>query len=81
MTVYHIYDISWDLTWDDVVELRDTNLVPSEMYLSAEDIGVIDINGALDTSELENILSDAISDITGYCHYGFQYEIIKEVNV
>lgn len=70
MTVYHIYNI--------VVESRHANLVHSEMYLSADDIGVYDINDALEKRELEEILSTTISHITGYPHYGFQYEIIKE---
>ncbi len=29
----------------------------------------------IDKQELEEAISDAISDITGFCHKGFSYEI------
>lgn len=81
MTAYHIYNISWDLSWDDVVDLKDSNLLPTEMYLTEEDLNDLGDDceiSELSSDELEDLLSDTISDITGYCHGGFEYEILKE---
>lgn len=36
----------------------------------------IDIDKNIDVSELEDILSDWLSDEFGYCHCGFDYQIV-----
>ena len=33
-----------------------------------------------DDEELGDVLADAISDEYGFCHYGFEYELLKENN-
>lgn len=38
---------------------------------------VIDIPSNEDEIQIDALLSDAISDITGYCHKGFSYEILE----
>ena len=59
-----IYNIEWDIDEDD-----DT-VLPTE--IEAE----FDYHG--DNDELSDNISDWVSDEYGYCHYGFDYEIIEE---
>ena len=58
------YDIQWDCDDADPEECG----LPNEIEL--------EINH-LDDCSLDDEISDELSDSTGYCHYGFKYEIIK----
>jgi hypothetical protein len=64
----HITDIDWDTDDEEVFDL------PNEF-----DIEVIIDEEFLETADfLGDIIGDAISNEYGFCHYGFDYEIIKE---
>lgn len=59
MTTYRVYDIKWETDGEDVD-------LPSEMSLEVED--------GLDSEEVEEIISDWLSDETGFLHDGYRYE-------
>ena len=56
-----VTDIEWDV--DDEEDMVD---LPSELTLETNE----DLHG----DELEEWISDEISNETGFCHRGFQYE-------
>ena len=60
---------------ESLTESRASDLdLPSEVEVS---IGELDFEGDfvdLDDSEIEDILSDYLSDTYGYCHYGFKWK-------
>ena len=51
----------------DVDSEEDKQFLPNEIEIPAE---MIDENGEVD----EDVISDYISDVTGYCHFGFNIE-------
>ena len=55
--IYLVTDIDWD-TDGEVIDL------PSKLE--------IDIPDDMDSEDIEDYVSDSISDTTGFCHYGFQ---------
>ena len=64
MIKVHITDIQWDT--DDV-------LIPE---LPVEITQDFEFNGSGDV-ELEDFLSNWLSDTYGFCHYGFRFKIVK----
>ena len=59
-----VHDIKWDTDGDNnpLKELPTESVLQFDM--SEEEID-------------EDFISDYISDLTGFCHFGFEYEIIK----
>lgn len=69
MAKYRIYSIKYDASRDEQKEL------PKELIA---DIDISQYNEDEVDDILETELSDYISDYTGYCHEGFEYEEIRE---
>ena len=59
-----IFDIEWDMDEDD------------DAVLPTEIVNEFDYKG--DNDELEETITDWLSDEYGYCHEGYDYEIIEE---
>lgn len=68
---FKITDIIWDQDEDD-----DTKL-PKEFEIDVEVDDYIDFRSPIDVGDW---IGDAISDKYGYCHYGFNYEEVKNEN-
>ena len=64
MTKIYVCDIQWDTDGD-----KETLKVLPTKYTFQFDISEDEID--------DDFVSDYISDLTGYCHFGFEYEIIK----
>lgn len=64
MTTIRYFDIKWDLDGEDL----DIDL-PSEMTIATDP-------SVLDDEDAENIISDMLTEATGFCHKGFNYEIV-----
>lgn len=62
---YKVWDISYD-TDGDVLVAKE---LPTELY--------IDITPEAD-DQVDEMLGDAISEITGFCHFGFKYGSLDE---
>ena len=60
-----VTNISWDVDEDDAPVL------PSEEYYSFED--------DTDEDEIEDFVSDKLSDDYGYCHNGFSYIVSRPI--
>ena len=56
------YNILWDIDEGDDV------ILPTEIEIPEE------IASVEDKDEREELISDYISDLTGFCHYGFELE-------
>lgn len=71
----HITEIEWD-TSDEEYDFSDVELPTEfdiEVTIDKED------EEFLETADfLGDVIGDAISEKYGFCHYGFDYEIIKE---
>lgn len=67
---YQARCIQWDKTDDDGNPVEHADL-PSEVTVSLEDLGLPD--NATD-KEIEDALSDYLSDEYGFCHNGFFFE-------
>lgn len=68
---FHVTNIMWDL---DAEDEHMRSFLPEEMYV------VVDPDSDLDDSDaVEELIGDTLSDATGYCHYGFDYTIVKSV--
>ena len=64
MVTVRIYNIQWDTDGDKkLFKKLPQNIEATIMEFDGEDV--------------EDTISDYISDLTGFCHYGFEYEIIK----
>lgn len=57
--IINVFGIKWDNDGEDVD-------IPTTMN--------IDIPDDLDETEINDYLSDEISNIAGWCHHGFQYK-------
>lgn len=57
--IYKVWDISYD-TDGDVLAAKE---LPSEMFIEIDS-----------DDNIDDQLSDAISDLTGFCHFGFKYD-------
>ena len=60
-TTYRVFDIKWDT--DEAAELPEQ--LEIDIYLAAD----------ADDELIEDIISEEITEITGWCHGGFLYEI------
>ena len=52
-------------------DTKDTSDLPKEIYVNIDD------SEELEDYDIDEIISDAISDTTGFCHKGFSFEEIK----
>lgn len=66
MTIIRVTDIRWDTSGEDPGDVSEISL-PSEIEISLPD----DLS---DDEEIEDYISDRITEITGFCHYGFSCE-------
>ena len=62
---YKVWDICYDTDNDDSIGKS----LPTQLY--------IDIYPEND-DQVDELLSDAISEITGFCHFGFKYGSLDE---
>ena len=74
---YRIYDIEYDFedtygieTEADILALN----IPKELVMTVNDADCL----VGTTDHLEGLLSDYISDTTGFCHNGFKYERLEK---
>lgn len=65
MVTVRIYNIQWDTDGDEKLFKKLPQNIEATIIEPNED------------EDVEDIISDYISDLTGFCHYGFEYEIIK----
>ena len=63
------YNIQWDVDGDSAAMRMLPQEVIYEGYISEED-----------KNEIDEILGDYLSDNWGYCHYGFNFEILEKWN-
>lgn len=59
---YKIFNIQYDVDYK-----KDLNGLPKELEIDVE------TNDYIDEEYIEDIISDYISDVTGFCHRGFEY--------
>ena len=64
MTQVRYFNIKWDFDGED-----HDSVVPTEMTLDTDP-------SVLDDEDAEAIISDMLSEATGWCHKGFDYEIV-----
>ena len=65
---YRIYNIQWDADGEDMDHLPTHLTSEIEFY---NDVNYSD-------NEITEMISDDITDRIGFCHFGFEYEEIKE---
>jgi hypothetical protein len=65
-----IRNIEYDIDYDDYLEGEDYPVLDKTIMVTI-------LESELEECELEEILSDFISDKSGFCHKGFDYEIIS----
>ena len=63
-TKYMVTNIQWD-TDGDKENLMD---LPAELSIDADTLSISD------KDEIEETISDYLSDTYGFCHYGFNFE-------
>ena len=76
MAKFLVWDISWD-TSDGIYEEENTNVLPEELNLPREiliNAEYIDIEDDEDMDEVEDAISNYLSDEYGFCHLGFSFE-------
>ena len=61
---FKVYNIKWDTDGEDVD-------LPNELIIEVPSDEVLE-------EELDDYLSDEISNVTGFCHFGFEY-ILEDV--
>ena len=66
MTTVRYTNIQWDVDACDVVDVAE---LPTSLDLTTDP-------SVLDDEDAESIISDMLSEATGWCHKGFTYEII-----
>lgn len=62
--------IKWDIDYDDNCDLPTEIEIPENVVKEATDEDGID----------DEVISDYITDLTGYCHCGFEIVSDNEVN-
>lgn len=62
---FHIFDVIWDATPKELQYLPQT----LKVSITSEDVN--DVN---DKNDIELFLENYLSNTTGFCHYGFQYD-------
>ena len=68
MKTYKVYDINWDVDNE-----KERTFLPSVMRVPIFDDSVEDVNNR---EEIEEYISEYITEDTGYCHDGFRYKEI-----
>lgn len=66
MTTVCYTNIKWDIDACDVVDIAE---IPTTLDIETDP-------SVLDDEDAEAIISDMLSEATGWCHNGFNYEII-----
>lgn len=67
--MYRVFNIDWDVVDEcDGMNMPD---LPNKMEIEIDD-------ELKEDWEIEEELSDKISDVFGYCHYGFEYEKVEK---
>lgn len=69
---FHVTNIMWDL---DAEDEHMRAFLPEEIYVVVDS----DSDDLDDDDAVEELISDTLSDATGYCHCGFGYTIVKSV--
>lgn len=72
---YYVYDIKYDIDSEDRELVNPKKDLPQRMVISLR------TTGSRSEVNLEERLSDAISDLTGFCHNGFKWERIPAVEM
>lgn len=67
-----------EITAKDLYESKEEYNLPKEVDIDASIYG-IDLGS--DESEIDEWVSDYLSDTYGFCHYGFDYELDKDNNI
>ena len=74
--IVRVFDIKWDTT--DSCSNQEID-IPTKMVLDVPDNIWDNEKAEVEKEiELENYIADKISDISGFCHDGFDYEIVKK---
>ena len=73
---YHISNVKWDFDSEDFqqeigCDELDTSNIPTEFDITLDE----DISN-LSNEEIEDIISNIISEMYGFCHFGFDYKEI-----
>lgn len=72
---YHITNVKWDfsdLEKEVGFEMSETSNIPTEF-----DIELDDSVKNLSEEEIEDVISNCISELYGFCHKGFKFEKIN----
>ena len=74
-----VFDIKWD-TDDNEYDNEDLSL-PAEMLINPYDIPDVQEDTSIinDNDMLSDAISDYISNKTGFCHFGFNYDWIDKI--
>lgn len=65
---FRVFDISWDANDNEKIDLPQS----IKVTITEEDVDDLD-----DQEDIEFFIEDYISDETGFCHWGFQYEELE----
>ncbi len=68
-----VTDIDWD-TSDTNYDSEDEIELESSMELEIPEV-VVEID------DVENYISDTISNVSGFCHNGFSYDIVEPIDI
>ena len=76
MMKYHISNVKWDFDSEDFqqeigCDELDTSVIPTEFDITLDE----DVKN-LAEEDIEDIIGDIISDMYGFCHFGFYYKEI-----
>lgn len=63
----HFFNVDWDV---------DGNQSLEELGLETDFVEEVNIED-IDEDELDDYLSDWLSDEYGFCHFGFDYEVLE----
>ena len=66
MSKFYVYNIDWDTDDNDI-----KSTLPDELLLNTE---YLDIQDDENIYEIEDVVSEYLSDEYGYCHRGFSFE-------
>lgn len=66
---FHVTNIMWDLDPEDE-HIR--HFLPGSLYVEIPSESV----AQSDNDELAEMIGDILLEQTGYCHYGFDYELV-----
>ncbi|MBQ8133269.1 MAG: hypothetical protein IJ192_02490 [Clostridia bacterium] len=67
MAKYDVTNIHWDTDGDKTIE----NNLPSEILINTE---YLDVENDEDMNEIEEAISNYLSNVYGFCHFGFDYQ-------